>query len=133
MPFPPCTTTTAGRHAAQLRRERAHEELTAARLAALDALTRALQGRPLQTVSDLRPRAESLPQIACKLRLDYCGVDRVWIDAALRDLDWRPARDLLSRFNGKYEFRVLEHMPTGARAALTITLPEGLAQHWEAA
>lgn len=128
----PCTTT-AGRHAAQLRRERDREELTAERLAALDTLTRALQSRPLQTVSDLRPRAEALPQIACKLRLDYCGLDRVWIDATLRDLDWRPARDVMSRFNGKYEFRVLEHVHTGARLALTITLPEGVAQHWEAA
>lgn len=128
----PCTTT-AGRHAAQLRRERADNELNAKRLAALEALTRALQGRPLQTVSDLHPRAEALPQIACKLRLDYCGLDRVWIDATLRDLDWRAARDVMSRFNGKYEFRVLEHVHSGARLALTITLPEGVVEHWEAA
>ena len=132
MQSPPCTTV-AGRHAAQLARDRGLAALTGDQFAALETLAGALRRRPLQVVADLTPREHALPQIACKVRLEYLGLDYVWIDATLHELGWRPDPTALSRFNGRYEFRVLVHRGTGTRVSVTITLPEGRFEHWEAA
>jgi hypothetical protein len=101
--------------------------------AACDALADVLRLRPLTVVTDFRPRADVMPTLACKVRLDYCGLDQVYIDAQLRDLGWvaNPAQE--SRLSGTYDIRALLHKTSGAELLLIITLPHGDAPQWEAA
>jgi hypothetical protein len=103
------------------------------RLAALEALAATLRARPLNVVSDLRPRDGAMPLIALRVRPDYCGLDQVFIDATLRDAGWTPNAKARSTLNAKYDCRALVHTATGAELLVVITLPFGEVPQWEAA
>lgn len=123
----PCRTV-AGRHAADRQRNRRDPQRIA-----VETLWKLLCTRPLRTAADLSTRGDRLPTIALKIRLDYFGLDYVFVEAALHDLGWRNSVTELSRRNSTHDVRVLEHQETGARLLLLIALPHGELEHVEAA
>lgn len=126
----PCTTV-AGRHAADRQRALVRPQPDPA-LVALDTLAAYLRKRPLNVIAS-PARGGDMACIALKIRLEYLGLDYVWIDAVLNDLEWTPTRESDSRLNARYDIRVVQHKATGAKALLIITLPYGAVEHVEAA
>lgn len=129
----PNIRTTAGSLAAQRQRARDQRLCANERLVALEGLAALLRRRPLNVLIDFRSRDAAIPTIACKVRVDHCGLDQVYIDAAIHDTGWSPNRNGLSRLNARYDCRFLAHPATGAVVLLIITLPHGEAPQWEAA
>ncbi len=121
----------AGRHAADHQRAR-DRALPDPKLVALEALAAVLRKRPLRVMKDFVVGQDQLPTIALKVRMDYFGLDYLFVDTAVNELGWRGSIANLSRRNETHDVRVLEHA-SGARLLLLIALPHGDIEHVEAA
>lgn len=132
MSAPRCTTV-AGRHAAQRRRERAHQDEQAASSSALEQLADALARRGLQIHRHLAPELGNDRAIWVECRLDTCANDHALAYAVFDALGWRKDRALLSRTSARYDIVRLRHPDSEACVALIIKMPNGAVPQWEAA
>lgn len=128
----PCTTV-AGRHAAQLRRQRERSAQRTDHDIAREHLALAASLRGLTICRHFDPALGSERALWIDCRHGRCPTDHQLVYALLDELGWQPDTARLSRQNAHYDTCRLTHQASGAALCVIIKLPKGEPTQWEAA